>query len=379
MSSSLRCLTRLLAAIAIGAFAVGCDGQSTGSGGDNHLSAAIVPGADFLLQVDFQTIDAASACKGIGGDASEEGGGGEVPEPEEAEDDEPEPLDFEKFLEVTGLVPGDAVALLVAGDVDPLDLEAEGGPELSSAIGTLAVQLAKPVGSAKLGEGLEAAAEGRPASVEKLDLDGHPAFLVRTEKEDDEDVYLASAPGDRTLFAAPNAESLKGALARARSGAYAEVPAALETVRRALPEGAQAQVAFLAPQKLRDAIQAQLAEAQQDPEAAMTMGFVKPFENLQSLSFGALCGEELHLNLAADLGSPEAAGEVSTLLKTMVLPMAKGAIAETLSRAPAELDDRFEVSSEGPALKIGVRMSGEDVTALRKKREEGEAAAAALE
>jgi hypothetical protein len=375
MSSSSRCLTWLLAVVAGGALAVGCDGQAAGSA-ESHLEAAIVPDADFLVRVDFQSIAATSACKGFGKqEASDEASGEDDATDEEPESGEPEPLDFERFLEVTGLGPGDAVALLVAGDVDGLDLEAEGGPDLSDAVGTLAVQIAKPLGSGKLGEGLEAAAEGRPTTIEKLDLDGHPAFVIRTEKEDDEDVYVASAPGETTLLAAPNAESLRGALARAQEGAYAEVPAALDTVRQALPQGAQAQLAFLAPQKLRDAIQTQLAEAQEDPQAAMTVGFIKPFENLQSISFGAMCGEELQLNLAADLGGAEAANEVSTLLKTMVLPMAKGAIAETLKRSPAELDDRFDVSSEGPALKIGVRMSGDDVTALREKREEAAAGA----
>jgi len=360
-----------LAALAV--VTVACSGadEKPAATGD-AIGAAIVPSADLVARIDMKAIRATPTCKAIADDAmgSEEAAAGA---PDEAKER------FEKLQKITGLTADDLLLVLLSADMDAVDLGGDdAGSSLEKAKGVLAITLAKPLPAAKLTEAMKAAVEGEEQTqLEEIQVAGQAALYLTSTKPNEPTVYLASGPGDHIVFVSPTSEGLEGALKRAAGGEQAELPAALESVKGTLPAGAQFKLAFLAPDKLRQGIKDQLAEAQKDPGAAMYAGFVKPFEELKSLAIGVECGAELEIAIGGDLGTEEGATQVATLLQTMVLPMAKGGMAKALGKEPAEVDDRFEVSATGPTLKIGVRLTQEDLDGLREKEAADKAEAAA--
>jgi len=372
----------VFAVLAVGALAL----LATACGGDKEKAtattpaapvdlsaAALVPGADFVAKLDLAAIRATPTCKDFADDAVS----GEAEDEATAEDKakaEKAELRFEEIQRITGLTADDVLSIVISADLETVDLEAEEGSDnLEKVNGVVALSLAKPLTSAKLFEALQAgAADNEQAEVKQIQVAGAQAVHLSSGKPKDPDLYVASGPGERVVFVAGNTASLEGALQRAGSGQFVAIPAPLETVRQTLPAGAQAKLAFLTPAPLQQGIQEQLDKAQKDPEAAMWAGMVAPFKDLKSLGLGVECGAELQIALGGDLGSPEGATQVATMLQTMVLPMAKGGMAKSLGKTPAEIDDRFQVSSEGQALKISVRLTQEDLAGLRKSSEEEE-------
>jgi hypothetical protein len=360
-----------LAALAL--VTVACSGadEKPAATGD-AIGAAIVPSADLVARIDMKAIRATPTCKAIADDVT---GSEEAPAgaPDEAKER------FEKLQKITGLTADDLLLVLLSADMDAVDLGGDdAGSNLEKAKGVLAITLAKPLPAAKLTEAMKAAVEGEEETqLEEIQVAGQAALYLTSTKPNEPTVYLASGPGDHIVFVSPTSEGLEGALQRAAGGEQVELPAALESVKGTLPAGAQFKLAFLAPDKLRQGIKDQLAEAQKDPGAAMYAGFVKPFEELKSLAIGVECGAELEIAIGGDLGTEEGATQIATLLQTMVLPMAKGGMAKALGKEPAEIDDRFEVSATGPMLKIGVRLTQEDLDGLREKKAADKAEAAA--
>jgi hypothetical protein len=343
------------------------------------FQAALVPSADFVARVDLEAIRATPACQDFAKDDVEKTKAEPAMPDSEAVKGTADQL--KEIQKITGLTADDVAAILVSADLEAMDLGGEGVErDISKASGVMAVQLKKPLPNAKLVEAAKAAAaKSQGTKAEDIQVAGQAAVRLVAAKEGDTDLYLASAPGDLVVFAAPNTASLEGALQRAQSGQLVALPAELETVRGTLPTGAQFKLAFLAPPKLRQGIQDQLAKAKEDPEAMMWAGMVEPFKDLRSLAIGVECGAELKIGIGGDLGSPEGASQVAMMLQTMVLPMAKGAMAKALGKQPQEIEDRLEVKAEGQALKIGVRLTQEDVAAMKKASEEKKAETAAGE
>jgi hypothetical protein len=361
---------RLLSAAIVVTFGVACGATPGTSSGNDSSPAAIVPDADFSAKLDLQSIRATSACQSFAADADAEAAGDATTDDETGTDSDAKPskIDMDKLMEMTGLRPEDLLAVVVSADLAGVDLDAP-EPDIETANAVVGVHIAKALSTAKLSAALKASAPAQASQVSDVDLSGTPAILIRAEDENEPDIYAASGPGDTTLFVAANSASLLAALERAASGNHISLPAPLENVRKALPADAQVTIAFLAPQELRDKIVTQLEEAKQDPAAAMTASFADPFKNIQSLALAAQCGDELQISIAGDLGSDGAATQVATLLQTMALPMIKGTVAEWVGKPPSEIDDRFDVATEGPALRIGVRMTAEDLAALRAKQD----------
>jgi hypothetical protein len=343
------------------------------------VQASLVPSADFVARVDLESIRATPACQDF---AKKEEGEAEKEAAEEAEDSEAAKSaadQLEEIQRITGLTSDDVSLLLVSADLEAMEVGGEEAAkkDFSKANGVLAIQLKKPLPNAKLLEAAKAAAaKSKGGQAEELQVAGQTAVRLVTEKADDPDLYLTMAPGETVVYVAPNPTSLEGALQRVASGQISALPAELQTVQGTLPTGAQFKLAFVAPEKLRQGIQEQLAKAKEDPEAMMWAGMVEPFKDLRSLAIGAECGADLKVGIGSDLGSPEGASQLATMLKTMVLPMAQGGLAKALDKQPQEVADRLEVNAEGQTVKIGVRLTQEDMDAINKSSEDEEEAAA---
>lgn len=388
-------LLGLTAGVALALSSVGCGSEAgapaasatspAGSPPADVSAAAIVPGADLVARIDVAAIRSTPACR----DAAEGGAAAGISE-EDEEGAEKDDMDFEAFQRVSGLTPEDVLGVVIAADMDTVDLDAEdANARFASAGGVVAIHLARRLTPDTLAKALEAANAGKnDREVRRIEVAGHPAVQVaRVEtadaSPDDEedgpepppDLFAASGAGEGTVFLAPNQASLAGALQRADAKAFEKIPAPLESVRGSLPEGAQVKLAFLAPEKLRTGIQDQLAEAKQEPEAAMWAGMVTPFEKLQSIGLGVECGEEMRVGIGADLGSAESASQAAALLNGMVLPMAKGGMAQKLGKIPAEIDDRVSAAAKGSTLSLNVRLTKDEIAGLRKPSEEDEAGA----
>ncbi len=373
---------RALAGVAVVTLAVlmaACGGKEEKAPAVDVVQAALVPSADFVARVDLESIRATSACQDF---VKKEEGEAEKEAEKEAEDSEAAKSaadQLEEIQRITGLTSDDVSMLLVSADLEAMEVGGEGAAkkDLSKANGVLAIQLKKPLPNAKLVEAAKAAAaKSKGGQAEEVQVAGQTAVRLVTEKADDPDLYLTMAPGETVVYVAPNTTSLEGALQRAGSGEMSALPAELQTVQGTLPAGAQLKLAFVAPDKLRQGIQEQLTKAKEDPEAMMWAGMLEPFKDLRSLAIGAECSAELRVGIGSDLGTPEGAVQLATMLKTMVLPMAQGGLAKTLGKQPQEVEDRLEVSTEGQTLKIGVRLTQEDMAAIKKSSEEKEEAAA---
>jgi hypothetical protein len=331
------------------------------------FQAGFVPSADFVARVDFEAFRNTPAYKNLVKDdeATEEAASESVKAQGKVEQ-------LEEIRRITGLTPDDIVAVIISADLDTVDLGGEETePDISKVNAVLAVQLSKSLPNTKLVEAAKAiAGKDNRGTAEEVQVAGQPAVKLSSEDEDEPDLFVTSGPGEQIVFMAPNTASLEGALKRARSGEFSGVPAGLETVRGTLPAGAQFKLAFLTSPELRQGIREQLEKAKEEPDAMMLSGMVEPFKDLQSLAVGVECGDGLRVGIGCDLGSPESANKVATMLQTMVLPMVTGGLAQSLGKEPQEISDRLEIKAEGQALKIGVKFTQEDIATLQKFSDE---------
>jgi len=358
-------------------------------GSDASLEAALVPGADLVVRVDARAVREAAVFSR--GEESKKA----ASEPEsrpptaEAQPGTREDFDGEHFLAVTGLSAEDVLAVLVSADLAQLDVSTGDGSasdtdgeavqseasRLEKVTGVAAVQLAKAVSLDALEKGVRESLRGEAAaSVSRVEVGGRPALKLDAPDPKEPDLYVAGVAGDRVMLVAPNTTSLEGALERAASGRFAELPADLARVDATLPPAALARVAFVVPQKLRDAIEKQLDDP--TPENAMAMGFAQPFRNLRSIAFGLEAAESLTAVLATDLGDESAAQQARSVLGGLVGPMARSALARALERKPAEVEEKLQVSSKATALNVTLHLDADDVAALRRRRQEAAAASA---
>jgi hypothetical protein len=73
------------------------------------------------------------------------------------------------------------------------------------------------------------------------------------------------------------------------------------------------------------------------------------------------------LNLVCDLGSEKSAQEAATLIDTILAPMMKAALES--AEQPAAIAKSFQAVPEGSALKLGLRLTAEDLDSIRSRAE----------
>jgi hypothetical protein len=344
-------------------FAGGCNGSKESSSTAEHASkraidAAIVPNADFVVRIDINTIRQAPIIKQL-----EKVQGNTV-------DTKPA---YEKFRQATGLTKDDVQAVVVSANTANFDF-ANGSAQTSlpQMTGVAAIELAKPLTTDKLIEGLKIILDNSKATISKFDIEGSQAVLMQSTKPDEPSAYAATSRDAKTVYIAFNKASLQAALQREKKRVMV---ASLPELQALSNSASQANLAFVAPQGLRDKFQAQLSKSQESPGGAMLSGFIAPFKDLRSVSLGINWDTGMQLDIAGDLGAAQAATQVAALIQTMGVPMLKSYAAKSSGKMSLNLDDQFKVSAEDTVLRISLRFTGGDIQAYRKAKDKTKTAA----
>ena len=326
------------------------DGQTT----NRAMQAAIVPDADMIVRIDVEAAKAAPITQHI----------------KAAQDDALRPEDakarYEQFHTLTGLSEDDVRAVVFSADADRLAFDRGMTPDQFSQINAVgAIEFAKPVDLDKLAAGLRLMLEEEPsASLSKVRLRDTDVLVITDPDAGVSKVYLAPSGDPQTLFLAFNESSLEAAFQRQRQGDAPAIPATLQTVVSA---DAQTSFALIAPESMRQAIQAQLSAAQNNSQAAMMAGFITPFKDLRSIAVSVRLDTDMRFDIACDLGQEQAAAQVSSMLQTMVVPMLSGMMAQSSGQPPAAISEKIKVSVEGAILRVALRFTGQDVDTYRKR------------
>ena len=330
------------------------DGQQAG----HAAQAAIVPDADLIIRVNLEAAKAAPITKHI----------------KAAQDDALQPEDakarYEQFRALTGLSEDDVRAVVFSADTDRLAFEQGMTPEQFSRLNAVAaIDFAKPVDLDKLAAGVKLLLNEEPneepsASLAKMQLHDTDVLVITDQGASVSKVYLAMSSDPQTLFLTFNEASLGAAFQRQRQGNTATVP---ETLQAVVSGDAQTSFAFVAPESMRQAIQAQLKAAQNDPQAAMTSGFITPFKDLRSVAVSLRLDTDMRFDIACDLGQAPAATQVAAMLQGMVIPMLSSMMAQSSGQPPTTLSEKIQVSVEGSILRIALRFTDQDVDAYRKR------------
>ena len=326
------------------------DGQQAG----RAAQAAIVPDADLIIRVNVEAAKAAPITKHI----------------QAAQDDAWQPEDakarYEQFRALTGLSEDDVRAVVFSADTDRLAFERGMTPEQFSQLNAVAaIDFAKPVDLDKLAAGVRLLLNEEPsASLAKTQLNGADVLVITDQGASVSKIYLAMSSDPQTLFLTFNESSLDAAFQRQRQGNTATVPATLQAV---VSDDAQTSFAFVAPESMRQTIQAQLNAAQNDPQAAMTAGFITPFKDLRSVAVSVRLDADMRFDIACDLGQAQAATQLASMLQAMVIPMLSSMMAQSSGQPPTAISEKIQVSVEGSILRIALRFTDQDVDAYRKR------------
>jgi hypothetical protein len=221
-------------------------------------------------------------------------------------------------------------------------------------------------------EGLKIIMDDSQATISRFELEGTQAVLIQSAKPDEPSAYAATSHDAKTVYIAFNKASLQAAMQRAKKGVMAASRRELQNLSH---PAAQANLAFVAPQGLRDTIQAQLAKSQKNPQGAMLSGFIAPFKDLRSIALGINWDTGMQIDIAGDLGAAQAATQVAALIQTMALPMLKNYTAKSSGKTSLDLDEQFKVSVADSALHISLRFTGENIQTFRKAQDRAKTAA----
>ena len=350
----------LASVVIVGALFTGaCNGnkgseQASAQTSKQAIDAAIVPGADFVARIDIKAIRESPIVKqfekarkntvNIGSKTKQE-----------------------KFQEAIGLSKDDVVAIVISASTDGVDF-ANGttSGNLAQLTGVAAIELAKPLGIDKLMAGLKTLLDdGAKAEISKIKIGESEAVRMQSTKPDEPSIYAVTSSDAKTVYLAFNQTNLQAALQREKQGKMVKSPPRLQTISNPT---SQTNVAFIAPEGLRETIRQQLEKAKGSPGAAMMEGFIAPFKDLQSIAIGINWDTGMQLEIAGDLGEAQAAAQVSTLLQTMALPMLKRLAAKSAGQMPSNLDDKFKVLAEGTVLRISMSFTGEDLHAYQQAK-----------
>lgn len=341
----------------------GCNSSQESASTAEHTSkpaidAAIVPNADFIVRIDVNAIRQASIIKQL-----ENAQGNSV---------ETQPA-YEKFQQATGLSKDDVQAVVISANTTNFDF-ANGAAQASlpQLTGIAAIELGKSLTTDNLISGLQVLMDDAQATISRFELEGTQAIRIQSSKPDEPEVYAATSGDAKTVYIALNKASLQATLQRAKKGIMAASRPELQDLSY---PAAQANLAFMAPQGLRDTIQTQLAKSQESPQGAMLSGFIAPFKDLRSVALGINWDTGMQIDLAGDLGAAQAATQVAALLQTMALPMLKSYTARSSGKTSLNLDEQFKVSVTDATLHIGLRFTGENIQAFRKAKDKAKTAA----
>lgn len=339
----------------------GCNGSNESSATAEQVSkrtvdAAVVPNADFVVRVDVNAIRQAPIIKQL----------------ENAKDNavDTNPA-YEKFQQATGLNKDDVQAVVLSANTANFDF-ANGAAQknLPQMTAVAAVELAKPLTTEKLIEGLKIIVEDK-ATISTFEMEGTQAVHLQSTKPDEPGAYAVTSRDAKTVFIALNKASLQATLQREKKGV---MMTSLPELQALSNPASQANLSFVAPQALRDHIQMQLSKSQENPGAAMMNGFIAPFKNLRSVALGMHWDTGMQIDIAGNLGAAEAATQVAALIQTMAMPMLKQYTAKTSGKTSLNLDKQFNVAVEDASLRISLRFSGEDLQAYRKAKDKAKTA-----
>lgn len=322
------------------------------------INAAIVPGADFTVRIDV----AAARGSAIGRMLEElhdtEGSDAPVPESET----------LDQLMKATGLGKDDLTEILVTADVESIDPEAlDNEEEILKLSGVLAFGLAKPLSREQMKAGFDVlSAEDADFQFSETTVGSEPAFKLSSSEPDQPDVLCAPAADEKAVFFSLNESSLQGALERAKSGEFEILSPGLTVVDQQLAAGSQVRWAFLLSESQRQEIREKVDEleekSQSEPGAAgMIIGFVKPFRDIKSVAMGLHLAKDMGVTITSDLGGEEQALQAATIIQTMLLPMAKSALAQQSGSQASPAAESLKVENSASTLKISMTVTEEDI------------------
>jgi len=329
--------------------AVGAEGGEPGRE-TSTPDAAIVSGADLVGRIDFGAMQSAPIVQKLEQAHKNE----RVRQVSEAN---------RRFEEATGLKREDLRSIIFSANTGTFDANLPESERLEKVDGVIAIALAKPLTLERLTQGIQAmAADGPPPSVSRKKLAGRTVLLVRPSTPEQNAAYLATSRDGATIFLTLSETSLAVALAREHSGRYEVASASIVSAQAGMPADSQLRFAFVVPELLRSQIRGGLNNAKDNPSAAMMEGFLRNFQNIRSLSLSVGLSQDMALHLAGDLGDTESAQQAAMMIQTMLAPMLKAALESR--GTPTAIAESFRVAPEGSSLRLGLRLSAEDLDSL---------------
>lgn len=231
-----------------------------------------------------------------------------------------------QFEATTGITHEDVTTILLSGAVDNFTAKNfDQGKGLDKLSFVVAIKLGRKTSFEKLSEGLNSLASNDPAlQIEKIKMDKAPLLRITSSYEGDSGKYVALSDDGQFIFVAFNANSIQGALARTRTGAPAALSAKLRDAGAGLPRDALITFSFLAPESIREHIREEIKKvrkkAQENPFASLSLGYLTPFANIQTLNLACLFSETLEAEMSSDLGEEDNARNAAAFLNTLALP-----------------------------------------------------------
>ena len=321
-----------------------------------EVEAAVVAGADLIGRIDFEAMRGASILLKLEQVQNNE----RLRQVSDAN---------RRFEEATGLTRDDLQVIVFSANTSTVDVRAPQEMRLESLDAVVGIALAKPLTTEQLTQGIQAiASEGPAPKVTETEIAGRPALIVEPEGPDQNAAYVALSPESTTIFLTVSQASLAAALTRTDRGEIEVASPSLISAEAVLPQGSQLRLAFVVPDALRSKIREAMNGGQENPQMAMLVGFLESFKDLQSLSLGIGLSQDMALNLAGDLGSAESAQQAATMIDMMLAPMMKAALES--ADQPATIAESFQVAPEGNALKIGFRLTAEDLDSIGSKAQD---------
>lgn len=321
--------------------------------------AAIVPGADLILDVDMADargtpIYAAVKARNEAGNTSE---------------DEAPSEKARQIEELTGLTDEDVLSILVSADLDTIDIDSPTMyKELQQGSIALALEVSKALTFEQLYKTMGIlSSDSKGARLDQFELAGRPIGRI-TPTSPKEPVVLAALSGAGTTvliaFTEPNMTAM---LERDRSGTSEPISPGLESLAQTLPAGSQIRLLLLAS----DAMRANIREKMRvlgEPEVAgkptpttMMLSFLGPLQNIQTLSFGLKADEVATVAIAGALERPEDAQQCSQMFNAFLVPIAQKAIEQEDPENKLQVDDSIKVVDDGPILRISFVVAQQDI------------------
>lgn len=290
---------------------------------------SVTPGADLLLRVNMQALQASPLMKELTKDQPED-----------------KAMDAE-FLAATGLTKDDVLGISAAVVLDGVTEETMANPEALMA--TLPVvgqiHLAKPLTTDKLikGIGLMNAKHPETEGVKAVAEGG----LIRFNSGEGKPSFVGALSQDgKSLFLAPRDADVKQAVERAASGKPGGVSAELAGV---LEKDAHINLAVVLPAALRAKIKAQMDEMKASPDAGPQAAMFAPFGGLKSIAISAkMNAADADFGLKMDLGSPDNATAANGTLSMFAMMLGS-------QMGPAGQKLRFV--SEGSIVKLKMNLT----------------------